>query len=288
MINDWRTFSTTKKISKLHERILKGIPDSIRPTAWRLIIDPDTQHINFEDRPSVESYVSLGRLKCCDIIEVDLDRTLPQVEMFANKSVKNSLRNILQGYSNADPELGYTQGMAFSAGMLLSYMDEYTAFWCFHKLMSSPRYGFREYFLQGFPKLISINKVWDVILKQKYLKIALHCQKEGIDYMVYTPSWFLTAFLNLSFPPVFKLMLFDRYITFGSRSLLSFGLVIISRHKDLLLKLPFEELLPILQKPNESERMFDWRYVIKKWDEHWISEKDYKNYFIKAGVNYFP
>jgi len=287
MFKKWSVYNT-QMLSKLQERIQKGIPDIIRSKAWRLIIDPESLTINPNERPTIDSYLSLGRSKCCDTIDVDLDRTMPQVLMFTKKEVRESLKRILYAYSNADAELGYTQGMAFSAAMLLSYMEESEAFWCFHKLMCSPRFSIRGYFLKGFPQLVLINRVWDIIFKEKYKAIANHFVQQGVDHMIYTPSWFLTGFLNLGFPPAFRLHLFDRYIGFGTRSLLSFGLVIISRHKDILIKSPFELLLPIVQKPSESERMNDWRYLIKKWDEHWITEKQYRAYFAKAGVQYFP
>jgi Rab-GTPase-TBC domain len=41
------------------------------------------------------------------------------------------LRNVLQMYAKTDNEVGYCQGMAFIAGLLLTYMPEEDAFYCF-------------------------------------------------------------------------------------------------------------------------------------------------------------
>lgn len=292
----WAKMFNDKDFRKLTERIMKGIPDSYRGLAWKRIIDADSTNPEIVARrpkvatlfPDLPESEWKGEYQCWHTIEVDLDRTMPDCTMFSEDQVRTSLRNILRAYSCFDKELGYTQGMGFHAAMLLSYMDEECAYYCFKKLMSDPRYNFRYYFMQGFPRLNELAKIWKVVFEDKYKKIYQKFEKDGIDALMYVPQWFLSAYMNQQFTPILRMRIFDRYISFGSRSLLSFGLVIISRHKDIFLKEGLEVIIPLLQRPCASERMADWRYLIKKWDEKWIDKKQYAKYAKKAGVEYFP
>lgn len=69
-------------------------------------------------------------------IERDIDRTFPRHLHFEKEGEgtsegQDSLRNVLQMYARTDNEVGYCQGMAFIAGLLLTYMPEEDAFYCF-------------------------------------------------------------------------------------------------------------------------------------------------------------
>jgi|APCry1669190288_1035285.scaffolds.fasta_scaffold225270_1 Rab-GTPase-TBC domain len=56
------------------------------------------------------------------------------------KSGKNKLFNVLRAYFALDPEVGYTQGMNFIAGMLLMNLhNEEDAFWCLVYIMLPPK-----------------------------------------------------------------------------------------------------------------------------------------------------
>lgn len=284
MINKWNKYQT-KKSSKLHRRVKKGIPDSMRAKVWQLILDPDSR--NKPIRTSLEELVAKGRSSCCDTIEKDLLRTMPQVAMFSDQNIINSLRTVLHAYSNVDPEVGYFQGMAFIAAVLILYMSEVDAFWCFKNLMNGKRYKLRFFYLDEFKGLNQVYAIWDSLLQHKYPKIGQRLKQLNILPMHYSPSWFLCAFMNIGFPPVLKLRMFDRFITFGTRALLSFGLVVISRHKELLLNGAFTDIITVLQFPSNSPQMEDWRYVIKKWDKLWISQSEYKQLFDRAKIPIF-
>ena len=69
-------------------------------------------------------------------IERDIDRTFPRHLQFEKEgegtsSGQEALRLLLQIYAKTDGEVGYCQGMAFIAGLLLTYMAEEDAFYCF-------------------------------------------------------------------------------------------------------------------------------------------------------------
>lgn len=49
---------------------------------------------------------------------------------------QQSLRRILIWYAALDPDVGYCQGMGFIAALLLSYMVEEDAFYCFYAVLT--------------------------------------------------------------------------------------------------------------------------------------------------------
>jgi hypothetical protein len=208
--------------------------------------------------------------------------------MFAQTAVRDSLRQVLHAYANVDSECGYCQGMGYIAAMFLTYMTEEPAFWCFHAMMKNPPCQLRRLYVSNFENLGLLNRVWDVLLESRYPRIARHFQRLQILPTLYTTLWFLTAFMGVDFQPEIRLRIFDRFIAFGFRAVLSFGLVIISRHKRNLATEPLGICLPILHKPDQSDRMKqNWRYVCSKFDKLWVSEKEYTAFFEKANVPLF-
>ncbi|EAY19366.1 TBC domain containing protein [Trichomonas vaginalis G3] len=292
----WQRMFLTNDFSKLETRLMKGIPDTYRGEVWKRLICKDClDPLKVSEWPTVESLIPnisedkwVDEYECWSTIELDLDRTMPDCAMFSSDITRNSLRNILRAYSLLDKELGYTQGMAFHAAMLLSYMDEKCAYACFKEMMMSPNFGLRNYFLPGFPRLNEISKLWKIVFERQYKKIYQRFEKLGIIHFMYLPQWFLSAFMNQSFSPILRMSIYDRFIAHKGQALLSFGLVIISRHKDFFMKEQMESILPVLQHPYISEKMRDWRYLMKKYDQHWIDERTYRRLFAKAGLEYFP
>lgn len=63
-----------------------------------------------------------------EVIHRDINRTFPEHPMFSDNEGQQRLFRLLKAYAVADPEVGYCQGMAFSAGILLMYMPEEPAF----------------------------------------------------------------------------------------------------------------------------------------------------------------
>jgi hypothetical protein len=213
---------------------------------------------------------------------------MPGVAMFTQESVRESLYRILRAYSNVDPELGYFQGMAFSAALLLAYMTEHRAFWAFYHIMKGKRHMAREMYLREFEGLKKLNVVWAFLFKKKFPKVYQAVKALNIDEMLYTPSWFLAAFLNLDFPPPLRLRIMDRYVAFGTRAILSLGLAIVSLLRKELTTGTMEVVLPLLQNPGHGEPLKDWRNIIAAWDKFFLSKKEYDQTFPKAGVEYIP
>jgi hypothetical protein len=106
--------------------------------------------------------------------------------------------------------------------------------------------------------------------------------------MLYTPAWFLTGFQTMQFPPPFRLRLFDRQIAFGSRALLSFGLAIVNVGKPYLTSKGAEVCIPLLQNPMGLPEFQDWRAMMKRFDDNFLSKSEYSSLFKAAKVKEFP
>ncbi|OHT03768.1 TBC domain containing protein [Tritrichomonas foetus] len=283
---NWKDFFYGKNRKILEERVLKGIPDCLRSLGWKLILDPKS--INNPKRPSVQSFFDKGEPPCDYVIRVDIPRTMPRVPMFTEADVRTSLYTILRAYSNADPELGYFQGMGFPAAILRTYMEETEAFWCFHNLMRGKKHMVRNYYDHEFENLRKICTVWDFILEKKFPLVHKQLKSLGVDHMIYTPSWFLCAFMNINFPPVLKLRIFDRFAMFGTRALLSLGMAIIDIHKKEIAKGGMDVCVPILQNPPDSPKMKDWRKILKYYDRNFLNRHEYKKFFRKLNIPVLP
>jgi hypothetical protein len=267
-------------------RVLKGIPDACRSRVWYELLDSKSEVS--KERPTVQRLFDRGIPPCDHVIQVDIPRTMPHVTMFSQNSVRESLYRLLRAYSNSDRELGYFQGMAFSAALLLSYMNETRAFWAFWQLMHGNKHEVRFFYMNDFSRLKEVNKVWEALLKKKFPKVAEHLKALPVEPMLYTPGWFLTGFQTMQFPPPFRLRMFDRQIAFGTRALLSFALTIVSISKKQLETKGPEVCIPLLQNPTADKAFKDWRAVIKKFDANFLSKSEYAGAFKAAGLKEFP
>jgi len=114
--------------------IHKGVPDFLRSAVWvgiagawdaalQVEFDSLLDRLPFE-RPSNES-----------IINKDLSRCFPHHELFkdAEGEGQRMLGTVLKAYSLYDAEIGYCQGMAFVAGVLLMNMPVKDSFCVFVK-----------------------------------------------------------------------------------------------------------------------------------------------------------
>lgn len=286
MFKNPKKYFNVNNRSKLKERVKKGIPESVRGLAWKYIVDPDWEERK-RKRASVADWVSQGAKEVfVHQIDLDIGRTMPEVVDFV-ETTGDRLKALLHAYSNADKKLGYTQSMAFIAGTLLLYMDTEDAFWCFFQLMQHRRYHFREFYTDGFPKIYSLKNVWEVLVREKEYETWKIIEDQGIVFESYALGWFMCAFMDINFLPVLRLRVFERYLTFGSRALLSFGIVILSRLKKRIKHAEPQDIMLWLKHPDVTEEMQDWRRVMEKWDQHWIKKKKYVSLFKQAGEELF-
>lgn len=267
--------------NKIAELIKMGIPETIRGTAWAKILDVDS----FRTEGDFSAQWNQPVQPFTVTINKDLNRSLPQIKEFQKEKTLEGLKHVLYAYGFKDPELGYTQGMNFMAGLLLYYQEEEIAFKSLYQIMYGPRTMHRDFFISGFPRLQIANKMLQTIIQKKYPKIMKNLEKNNILFDFFSSGWFMTAFMSFTWDPEFQMRIFERFMFYGLRGLLGLATAIFSRHKDILAtSQELEVLLGILQKPDESERMINWHYVIKKWDEHWITKGQYLKLLKEVGA----
>jgi hypothetical protein len=274
---DWR-----KAHSRIFERrIMKGLPDICRGRVWYELLN--SKH-DESPGPIVETLYKHGTPECDRAIRADIARTMPLIAGFSMNNVSDALYRVLRAYANADEPLGYSQGMAFYAGVFLQYMPELKAFWAFWQLFQGNKHALREYYLNNGQTIKDVSRVWTFFLERKFPKVHAHFKQMGVMPMSYLSGWFLSGFQSLKFAPQFRLRVLDRQVAFGTRALVSCGLAIVAcLKKDLEVKSK-DECMRCLENPAILPDLRDWRAVIKKFDTVMISKSDYKNAFRLLGL----
>lgn len=279
-LKNWKR-EMKKSRDDIAELVKRGIPETMRGTVWAKVLE-------IEDMPATIDYKDLytkaeGK-EFTITIDKDLSRSLPQIKSFSQQETLLKLKHILYAYGQYDSEIGYTQGMNFIAGLLIHYMEEEMAFKCFVQIMRHPRCLHAGYFSDGFPRLDIANKMLRELLLKKYPKIIKNIDSQNVPLNMFTTQWFMTAFMAFNWDPEFQMRIFERFLFYGTRGMLGFALAIFSRHKKELVNSTFETMVPILQNPDNSPAMRDWRYVLKKWDKLWIRKAQYQKLLKNAGA----
>lgn len=183
---------TTKE--KLHRRIYKGIPNSLRIKIWCKLLD--VNRIKSENPGKFQEMLKLAKLWSTDVRQIDSDvnRQFREHQFYRERYSEKqcSLFNVLCAYSMYNSEVGYCQGMSGLAGVLLMYMDEEDAFWALAVLLSDKKYLMHGLYIEGFPKLTRFLAHHDKILTKFMPKLKHHFDKFGLDAILYSLKWFVS------------------------------------------------------------------------------------------------
>ena len=152
--------------------------------------------------------VEEGQAAVDDEIERDLHRTFPGHPFFSTSKGRLALFRVLKGYSVQDLEVGYCQGMAFVAGVLLMYVPSEAAFHLLKQLMLPSGADLRQMYLPGFTPLRTALARFDYELRSRRPDVADHLEQSGIPSVLYASQWLLTAFSN-PFPAPFSARVID-------------------------------------------------------------------------------
>lgn len=264
-------------------RVKKGIPDAWRARAWVWILDRTAEkeaQAQKRERKDVSFYFDKAIPESDEVIKNDIPRTMPSNSLFSEEETRARFYRILRAYANASRD-GYVQGMAFPAAMLIAYIpDDYEVFWAFMHMMDGERLGLSKMYRGKFDGLRDLNQVWACILNHKFRAVANHLEEEGVQDMMYTPTYFLCAFMGCQFPTFLRLRIFDRFICCGFRALVSLALVFIKLNRRLFSEGELEDILPLLKNPTCD----DFSLVLKEWDKEWMSEEEFDKWCAKANV----
>lgn len=193
-INEWESVHK----EKLHRRIYKGIPNSLRTQVWCKLLC--IEKVKSENKGEYNKMLKLARKYSTDARQIDSDvnRQFREHISFRERysTKQQSLFNVLTAYAMYNSEVGYCQGMSGLAGVLLMYMDEEDAFWALHALLSDSKYAMHGLYKEGFPKLNRFLEHHDRILTKFMPRLKKHLDKHGLDAILYSLKWYFVCFVE--------------------------------------------------------------------------------------------
>lgn len=209
----------------------KGPPNNIRWIIWMALALCQSG----QDFLSEEEYLYLINkqdLKFQNFeeeqIKKDLYRSNPnsQVNFFNDKKAIDSLYNILKAFALDDPELGYCQGMNILAATILLISDG-NEFETFNLLRFLFKYlELREFFLNGFPKLIMYIFILKEFIKDNMPKLYDKIVQLDIPEETWIFKWLQTLY-NIILPTSLTIRLLDCILCFGLEFLLNYSLALL-------------------------------------------------------------
>lgn len=131
--------------------------------------------------------------------------------------------------------------MGFIVALMLTYMDEESAFWMVHALMN--KYEMEGYYVKDFPELKrSFYKLLRLMKKHTPKVYELFKNKEIYPSM-YASQWFITIFaVNFKFEILVRI--FDVFLLEGEKIFYRIALAILKMNEDKLLSAKsFEDVL---------------------------------------------
>ena len=213
---------------RLFLRLLpQGVPAPLRGKVWQELSGATAAGSG----PPHRYARLLGRRSAAEEqIMKDVPRTLPHHELFRERSGhgQTALFNVSKGFALHDEEVGYCQGIANVAAMLLiaNSMDEEAAFSTLCVLMSSPSYGpLRRQYVPGMPMLQL--RMWQLekLLALHLPRLSAHLSSLGILPTTFASEWFLTLFAY-NWPTPWVARVWDLFLVHGTAAIFAAALAV--------------------------------------------------------------
>lgn len=141
-------------------------------------------------------------------IDKDTHRTFPGHPWLKGRAGQLAMLRVLRAYAALDPEVGYSQGMNFLAGLLLTYLDEAEAFGALAFIMQDR--GLRDLYKPNGMALLQI-RLWQ-LGRLMPPRLAAHMETHAVLPVLYASSWLLTCFAA-DFPLSFAARVMDLVVT---------------------------------------------------------------------------
>ncbi|XP_055313838.1 USP6 N-terminal-like protein isoform X2 [Sitodiplosis mosellana] len=277
MLRRWDKVTLSSQ-EKLRRRIYKGIPNKLRPEAWKRLLNID--EMISKNAGVYQQMLKLARTFSTETRQIDFDvnrqfrEHVYYCERYSTK--QRSLFNVLIAYSMYNMELGYCQGMAGVAGILLMYMDEEEAFWALSIFMCDPKYAMHGLFIEGFPKLQRFLSHHDRILSKFLPKLHKHFSKHSLDAILYSIKWFFVIFVE-RIPFSLCLRIWDIYMIEGERVVTAMAFTILRIHRKKLMNMrDMDEMTEFLQINLHKNFGYDDDFVIKVLEQSMGDLRKYK------------
>lgn len=222
----------------LQNAVTDGIPQEFRGIVWQLVAR--SKNLQLEE---LYMHLKSESSEHERAIKRDLTRTSFYTNVCA-ASKADEMYNVIKAYSLFDPDVGYTQGMAFIAVPLVMNMTEAECFCLLVTLMKD--YGLRDLFCPDMHGLHLLLHQFDRVLEQCLPLLYNHLVRQGVRLLMYASQWFLT-FFSYKFPLDVVLRIFDMVITQGIEVVVLLAVNLMLRNETSLLRLNFDSLLEFLK-----------------------------------------
>ncbi|KAF9956813.1 hypothetical protein BGZ65_002453 [Modicella reniformis] len=232
----------------LAARVRQGLPSKLRGLIWQSMSQASSTYLETMYSQLLKEDSPYER-----IIQRDLARTFPQIDMFKEEGGKGQegLRNILKAYSLYDPHVGYCQGLGFLVGPLLMNMDEREAFCVFVRLMET--YDMRTMFTLNMEGLQLRLYQFSALLSEHLPMLHAHLSFHSIHPAMYASQWFLSLFAY-TYPLPLVLRIFDVVFSEGApETIMRVAVAFLKKNEEKMMQLQeFEDLLDVL-----STKLYD-------------------------------
>jgi TBC1 domain family member 10 len=244
MLSKWGYF-VRNRYGLVQSRVHKGVPDALRGVVWPVLSGGD---VLARRHPSRYRRLLLVAPREDDVAVMnrDLNRTFPRHIQFRDVGGEGqlSLLRVLRAYAVYDKDVGYCQGMAFLAALLLTYMPEESAFWTLVALLR--RRGLRSVFLPHLGMYMEQVFVVERLLEHYEPALWAHFKKQGVLVTMFATQWILTLFSH-SFPFDVVCRVMDAFCFDGSIVVIRAVVGLLHMLKPSLMTMPFETILTTLR-----------------------------------------
>lgn len=233
----------------------KGPPNNIRWAIWLTIAltDPTSNFLSESEYLILSEKTDFFfQQNFDDQIKKDIKRSNIGMEYLSQKNAEESLYRILKCLALLDPELGYCQGMNIITANLLMLSDcnELETFNLMLYLLKNLE--LREFFLNGFPKLLMFIFIFREFIKDQYPKIHYKLENLDIPEELWIFKWLQTLFF-LTLPLSISVRIIDCVLCFGLEFLLNFSLSFLKENEGKIMECQSMESFIDLFKGPEIE-----------------------------------
>jgi hypothetical protein len=233
--------------ARIKANIYNFIPAKYRCKAWPLLIGNPLkikrsiydQYCTLLEKNPIDPQVSY-------LIKEDLVRTYPTFKSFNKGEALNSeLQCLLELFHFARPDIGYVQGMAYPASMLLLHMDRYHAFKCLVNMIASSPFLICLYNFK-LDRLKLVFNGFYYYLKQKCPAAHKHLMKMNVQAETFLVEWYYTLFCR-TFTIHDAAQIWDVYFAEGEVVFLRVALRIFQAIEPQLIKKNFSQTLQYIR-----------------------------------------
>ncbi len=230
----------------------KGPPNNLRWAIWLTlaITDSNNKIYNREEYKILTEKIDQHFLLYYnEQLKKDIKRSNMGLEYLDQKHSEECLYRILKALAIIDPELGYCQGMNIITANLLMVSDcnELETFNIMFYLMNVLE--LREFFLDGFPKLLMFIFIFREFIKEEYPSIHVKLEYLDIPEEIWIFKWLQTLFF-LYMPLAVSVRIIDCILCFGLEFLINFSLSFVKENEEKILSCKtLEDFLEIFKKP---------------------------------------